>query len=101
MLVKNVKETAKLCNCSTASVKKILDIYGITKEVRIENSIIFNKTKFGRPVAKIDKETNKIIAIYENMTVAAKNNPKAHRAHIGRVCRGERKTAGGYKWQYI
>lgn len=33
---KNIKQTSILCNCSVDSVSRILEIYGITKEVRIK-----------------------------------------------------------------
>lgn len=100
LATKSIKETARLCDCSVVSVRKILDIYGITKDIRIKNGNIFNKTSFGRPVAKIDKCTNKIIAVYETIAAAEKENPKANN-HISSVCKGKRKTAGGYKWQYL
>ena len=94
-----MKETAELCNCTRESVKKILDIYGITKEIRIQNGKN-QKIKAGHPVAKIDKDTNKVIAIYKTVAAAERDNPKTS-GHIGSVCKGKRKTAGGYKWQYI
>lgn len=99
LATKSIKETAELCNCNRDSVQKILDIYGITKEIRIQNGknqII----KAGHPVAKIDKDTNKVIAIYETVAAAERENPKS-KGHISDVCKGKRKTAGGYKWKYI
>ncbi len=97
---KNMKQTSILCNCSVDSVRKILEIYGITKEERIKNQQNSNKVS-GHPVAKIDKYTNEIIAVYESVSAAGKENPKANRQHISKVCKGKRKTAGGYKWQYL
>lgn len=97
---KNIKETAELCNCSQKSVSHILEIYGITKEERIKNKQNLNKVVFGHPVAKIDKHTNEIIAVYETIAAAERENPKA-KSHIGSVCKGKRKTAGGYKWKYL
>ena len=99
---KNMTETSKLCNCSIDSVRMVLNTYGISKETRIQNGKEQTKNRnYGRPVAKVDKKTDEIIFIYKNMTEAAKDNPKAHREHIGRVCKGERKTAGGFKWKYV
>lgn len=97
---KNMKQTSILCNCSVDSVRKILEIYGITKEERIKNQQNSNKAS-GHPVAKIDKYTNEIIAVYESVSAAERENPKANRQHISKVCKGKRKTAGGYKWQYL
>lgn len=99
LATKSVRETAELCNCDKDSVQRILDIYGIAKEIRIQNGRDKNR-KTGHPVAKIDKKTNKIIAIYDTIAAAERDNPKSNR-HIGSVCKGKRKTAGGYKWQYI
>lgn len=93
---KNIKQTSVLCNCSVNSVSKILEIYGITKENRIKNGY----EVLGHPVAKIDKYTNEIIAVYETISAAERENPEANN-HISHVCRGKRKTAGGYKWQYL
>ena len=94
---KNMKQTSILCNCSVDSVRKILEIYDITKENRIKNG----HKVLGHPVAKIDKYTDEIIAVYETIAEAEKENPKANRQHISKVCKGKRKTAGGYKWEYL
>lgn len=93
---KNIKQTSILCNCSVDSVSKILEIYGITKENRIKNGY----KVLSNPVAKIDKYTNEIIAVYESVSAAEKENPEAN-THISQVCKGKRKTAGGYKWKYL
>ena len=52
-----------------------------------------------KKVVQIDKDTLDIIAIYESETAAgsALNVPYSH---IARACRGERKTAYGYKWKF-
>lgn len=97
---KNMRKTAELCNCHYKTVGHILEIYGITKEERIKNGQNSSKAVSGHPVAKIDKYTNKIIAVYETIAAAEKENPKANQ-HIGSVCKGKRKTAGGYKWKYL
>ncbi|WMU08104.1 putative intron-associated endonuclease 1 [Clostridium phage vB_CtyS-FA67] len=52
-----------------------------------------------KPVLQLDKETGEVIAefagIKEAERVTGINN-----GHISNVCRGERKSAGGYYWQY-
>lgn len=51
----------------------------------------------GKRVAMIDPYANKILKIYDSASEAARlNNSK-----ISRVCRGERKTTGGFLWKYI
>ena len=42
----------------------------------------------------------KIIAEYGSIKEAEEKNPKA-KGHIAACCRGKRKTAGGYMWEYV
>lgn len=42
----------------------------------------------------------KIIAEYGSIKEAEEKNPKA-KGHIAACCRGKRKTAGGYIWEYV
>lgn len=37
---------------------------------------------------------------FESTQVAALHTPNAHQGDISRVCRGQRKTSGGYRWKY-
>ena len=39
--------------------------------------------------------------IFQTTALAAEWCGKSIRAHIGSVCRGKRKTAGGYHWEYV
>lgn len=93
--VLNIKKTSELCKCSTESVSKILEEYNISQE-----EIQFNSHSISRkPVAKIDKETDKIIDVYISIEDAEKNNGNTR--HIAQVCKGTRKSAAGYKWKYL
>lgn len=94
--VKNIKKTAELCNCSQDSVSYILEIHGINEEQRKING----HKSIMKPVAQIDIKTNEIIETFSSITEAEKKYPKAKR-HITDVCKGKRKTAGGYKWKYL
>lgn len=94
--VKNIKKTAELCNCSQDSVSYILEIHGINEEQRKING----HKCIMKPVAQIDIKTNEIIETFSSITEAEKKYPKAKR-HITDVCKGKRKTAGGYKWKYL
>jgi len=38
--------------------------------------------------------------VYESATEAARQIPKASQSKICMVCRGQRKTCGGYHWKY-
>lgn len=51
-----------------------------------------------RPVRQIDKSTGEIIKEYESIRVATEQTGIRH---ISCVCRGVRKSAGGYLWEYI
>ena len=52
-----------------------------------------------RRVAKIDKQTNEILAIYDTIALAAREN-NCDNSAISKVCRGLRTQCGGFKWQY-
>ena len=51
------------------------------------------------PVYKIDKETGEIICRYDTIR-QAKIDTGARHSNIIKCCKGERKTAGGFKWAY-
>ena len=53
-----------------------------------------------RKVAKIDKDTNEIIATYDSLALAARENG-CDSSCISKVCNGKRNTTGGFKWKYI
>ena len=57
--------------------------------------------KFGNSVAQIDPETNEIIRIFESEAKACRFINKPRSSHISEVCKGERKTAYGFKWAYV
>lgn len=49
------------------------------------------------PVLQLDIKTKQIICEYESITEAFK---KTNISHISCVCRGQRKSAGGFLWKY-
>lgn len=53
----------------------------------------------GKKVAKIDMETGEILMVYNSASEAARLN-NMNNESISKCCRGERKTSGGFKWQY-
>lgn len=53
----------------------------------------------GKKVIQKDLNDN-VIAIYESASKAAQKT-NSNNSKISRVCRGERKTHNGYKWEYI
>ena len=44
-------------------------------------------------------KTNKFISEYDTLTEASKNN-KIDLSDICKVCKGKKRTAGGYIWKY-
>lgn len=55
---------------------------------------------FTKKVAQIDKNTNAIIAIFESAKIASEKTG-CDSSSITKVCRGTRKTCGGFKWTYF
>lgn len=94
--LKNGKETARILNVSYDSVLEIIKEY-IPEEVLDQKQA--SKMALSRAVAKIDPHTNEILEVYPSVKEAERINNISK--HIGAVCRGNRKTAGGFKWQYI
>lgn len=53
-----------------------------------------------RKVAKINLQSNQIIATYDTIALAAREN-QIDASGISKVCRGLRKQTGGFGWKYI
>lgn len=94
--VKNQTTTAQILKIDPQTVRRVIH-QKIPDEVITQQE--FNKIFLSRSVAKIDPKTNEIIEVYPSVSVAEKENGISR--HIGAVCNGKRKTAGGYKWMYI
>lgn len=58
---------------------------------------VFNQPK---PVKQIDVTTGKVINIFPSQKAACEALGVTHSDHIGQVCKGNRKTAYKYFWQY-
>lgn len=54
----------------------------------------------GKRVAMIESKTNEILKTYDSASEAARVN-SLNNSKISSVCRGKRKTAGGFVWKYI
>ena len=94
----NARTTAKELGINEQSVTKILKAtYSFTQEEIIKNS---NENRItNKKVGQYDKNTGELIKIFKNSREAEKEVPTGK--HIGQVCTGKRKTAGGYIWKYI
>lgn len=54
---------------------------------------------FGLPVKRIDCDGNE--KCYSNMLEGAKDSNLKYGVDISRVCKGKRKSAGGFKWEFL
>lgn len=91
----NQKQIADKLSCDRHTISKSLSNYGID---------VLEKQKFkhgnaSKPVYQIDKKTNKIIAEYPSVTIAAKETNSLS-SGISLVCNGKRKTHNNYIWKY-
>lgn len=95
---KNQKKVAEVMGIHLSTVSYILDIMNIEKISKYE----VGKLNLGKPIKQIDKNTGEIIHIYDTVAEAKRAlGIKNSNSHITEVCRGKRKTAYGYKWEYV
>lgn len=93
---KNLIKTAEHFGNDIKTIKKVL----YKNNISINSPGETTKQQLSKPVAKLNKETGEIIEIYPSVIEANRKNPNCNK-HIGTVCLGKRKTAGGYGWKYI
>lgn len=80
--------------------------YGRYKRGMPIEKVLFNKgweseiSGNRRAVLKIEESTGKILDRYCSASEAARENGIADRGAITSVCKGKRRKAGGYLWQY-
>lgn len=58
------------------------------------------KQKTNRKVAKIDLKTKEILAIYDSIALASREN-NCDPSGITKVCKGKRAYTGGFYWKYV
>jgi len=78
-------------------VLEIVNALGLSKKDKFLNKE-WRHCSSKRPVLKISLE-GKMIKEYESISKASKEN-NISKGNINNVCKGKRKTAGGYKWKY-
>ena len=85
----------KIVGCESTTIRKVLALYNISKEERIEKA----RDKHRKSILMIDKNTNEVINSFSSLVEAGKylNKPATH---IQDVCHGRRKTAYGFKWEF-
>ena len=53
-----------------------------------------------KPVKQIDKDNNRVIAVFESAREASRRTGSNYR-NISQVCNGDKKTHNGYKWEFV
>ena len=91
----SLKDTAEHFGHDILTIKRILYKYNIP--IVPSHIVSFEKRK--RAVAKLDPNTQEILEVFSCVKDAEAKCPTGK--HIGQVCTGKRKTAGGYAWKYI
>lgn len=94
--VKNIHKTSILYGCDEHSVSKILNYFNVSHEERLKNVCRQN----WKPIARLDKKTGEVLEIFDSVQQAEKKYPNTNK-HISAVCKGQRKSVGGYGWKYI
>ena len=104
--LKNATMVAKVNNCHVSTVLTILK----DNNISIESSDDVLKKIYSKRVKMLDKTTREVITQFSSQVEAAKfliangyskaANPFAISDKIGLVCRGKRKTANGFAWEY-
>lgn len=91
----HMSQIAKIIKCDFRTVERALDSVKIYSKKRLQR---YRESTY-RMVAKIDKDSGEILDIYKSVSEAERENSIPR--HVGQVCSGKRKTAGGYKWRYV
>ena len=100
--LKSEKETAKKLKVDIGSVRIALKEH----DEKIYTSQEVNRKKYGTVIKQLDKNTDELIQVFATAKDAARHiRPDTSSiggvtSHITDVCKGKRKTAYGYKWQY-
>jgi group I intron endonuclease len=102
---RSILQTSKNCNCTIDTVAKIAKVYSIPHKSAQE----LNSEKYSKAINQYDL-SGKLLQTFKNKEDAKRwirnngiSNSKggAIHTHIVEVCKGKRKTAYGYKWQYV
>ena len=100
--LKSEKETAKKLKVDIGSVRIALKEHG----EKIYTSQEVSREKYGTVIKQLDKNTDELIQVFATAKDAARHirsdtsSIGGVTSHITDVCKGKRKTAYGYKWQY-
>jgi hypothetical protein len=92
-------------NVSDNAVRKWCIKLGLpshTKDYKTEAIKMKSEDKKERKIKMIDLQNGSVLKIFSTITEAERFlNIPVKSSHIGQVCRGERKSAQGYKWEFL
>lgn len=105
--VQNIAEVSRILNIDVFTISKILH----RNKIKIKSSTEIVKEKYGKPVGMYSN-AGELLKTFSTLTDAARyliesnkvpsySTLKGIAAHIGKVCKGKRKTAYKYIWKYI
>ena len=94
---KTNKEIHNITGYDVGTITKTLRNNGISELERKQRGIDSQKV----PIAMIDKDTDEVLKIFPSAREAANYVGEQNSSHIAAVCKGNRQTAKGYKWQYV
>lgn len=92
----SIVQTAQLCHVDSHHVSTILSIFGVTSEEKDKNRRLNSQ----KPVARLNKNTGEILEVFSSIKEAENKYPQTNK-HIAAVCKGKRKSCGGYGWKYL
>lgn len=91
---------AKENNIKDTTIRCALKLTGRLEEYKTRHPE-YNARDNAVMVEMLDKETGKLVEVFESISKALKFlNKDKDKGHIKAVCTGKRQTAYGYKWQY-
>lgn len=94
----NQKTIAQMLKTDEATIIRALNSFNIDSHIRRSRATTEVMKARRKPVEQYDKNMN-FIASYESTKEASKAT-NTDQSDIGKVCKGRRKTAGGYIWRY-
>lgn len=91
-----IKEIAEKLGCVDSTIHKALNKYGVDGKERIKRSA---GQYHIQTIAQYDKQHN-LIKIYNSISDASRETG-IHHSNIIANCKGRRKSAGGFIWEYF
>lgn len=93
-----LKEIKERTSYDPKTIKNILKEKYSSEEIHKTFLLRAQSNKFIK-VAQIDPKTNEIIKVFNSISEAEKEVSTGR--HMPAVCKGKRKTAGGFIWKYV